>query len=152
MCDAILQCCKDLDSIGSQLPIAYGSRFYKVLPRGSRTRSLLADLVAWTTTSLEVDRLKQNRSELLHSSFLMDVLQAMTRRFMSSGTSISPLKEADPSCKYHSHSRRELCYRKKAERFVICLYCCLPRGSPLSPDKKRAAPADGQSSTAKRQR
>jgi hypothetical protein len=118
VCDAILRCCKDLDWLGSQFPIAYGSHFYDVLPPDSRTRSLVADLVVWTTTDLQVDRLRQNNSSVLHSDFLMDVLHAMVIRCTSPGTLTSPLKEPDMSCKYHSHSQWDTCYKETAERYI----------------------------------
>jgi hypothetical protein len=113
VCDAILQCSQDLQSIGSRYPVRYGALFFKRLPEGSLTRSMIANLVAWTTTYLDVKDHNDRYSHMAQLDYPSAVLEAMARKFLSQGSSISPLREPKMSCKYHSHGDKELCYRKK---------------------------------------
>jgi hypothetical protein len=122
--DAILQCCQELQSHGATLTNSYGLSFYKVLPPGSPGRSMIANLVAWTTSFDELDGLKDGYldnepySDKKPSNYLMDVLHAVARRCLSPSTSISPLQEPETSCKYHSHGDETVCYRKKKTEYA----------------------------------
>jgi hypothetical protein len=93
VCDVILQCCQDLQSIGIAYPMEYGSRIYKLLPERSPTRSLIANVVAWTTTYRGIESFNNEHSDTTHADYPLDVLQAMAKRFLSPGTSTSPLVE-----------------------------------------------------------
>jgi hypothetical protein len=117
-CDAILQCCEALQSLGTEFPITYISYFYKAIPEGLSTRSLIANVIAWTTTSKQVDSVKRHHANKVHPDFLVDMLHAMAKRFLSPGKSISPLKEPNMSCEYHSHGDEKPCYRKKKTGYV----------------------------------
>jgi hypothetical protein len=118
VCDALLQCCHDLASIRYQFPVTIAPSFYKDIPNGSPIRSLIVDVIAWTTTHSGVARLEHIHRDDVHPDFTMDLLLAVTKRFMSLGTSTSPLQEPKLSCKYHSHGDEKECYRKKEIGYV----------------------------------
>jgi hypothetical protein len=156
VCDAILQCCQDLNSAGERFPASYGFSFYSAIPQGSPTRSLIANVVTYTAEYVDVVHFKDVFLDAMHSDFIMDVLQAMAKRWMKSDSSpTSPLWEPEASCKYHSHGDHTICYKKKDKGYVprrSIYLTSLTQDRLLSPDKKRPAPADGESLDAKRQR
>jgi hypothetical protein len=118
VCDALFHVCRDFQSTGMVFPISSAQGFYKVIPQGSPIRSLIADVIAWTTTHSHIDLLKCYYSLDAHPDLVMDLLHAMSKRFLSPGTSTSPLREPKLSCKYHSHGDEKECYRKKEIGYV----------------------------------
>ena len=120
--DALLQCTTELQSHGVAFPNSYGLVFYKVIPEGSPTRLLIADLVAWTTCAKGMRGLRNHRDARFdkdeHADFIMDVLESVTNRFMSATPSTSPLEGWETSCKYHSHGDDKPCYRNKTKTYV----------------------------------
>jgi len=120
--DAMIQIAKEFRSHGCIFSRPTASFIYDVIPEGSPTRSLVADLVAWTATWQQIRLLRVDRTgEKVesHPDFISDVLQALALKHISPQTSISPLLMDETSCKYHSHGDEKPCYRKKkAEKYV----------------------------------
>jgi hypothetical protein len=121
VCDALFHVCRDSQSTGMVFPISFAQGFYKVIPQGSPIRSLVADVIAWTTTYSTIGSVKRHYPDYVHPDFLMDLLHAMSKRFLSPGTSTSPLRKPKLSCKYHSHGDEKECYRKKRDRVCYTL-------------------------------
>jgi hypothetical protein len=118
VCDAILQCCREIESHEARFTITQDLSFYRVLPPGSPTRSMLANVVAQSTSFEKLNNLKPVYGNRPHPDLLMDILHAVAERFLSPRTSISPLQEPENSCKYHSHGEETVCYRKKETGYV----------------------------------
>ena len=120
---AIAQCTEDLASKMPVFPTRFGVEFYDVVPEGSSTRSLVADLAAWTSPAEPIESLKRGpsaqQSKEAHADFTMDVFQALTHRFMATSAPISPLEVWKTSCKYHSHGDDKPCYREKNKEYVV---------------------------------
>jgi len=113
--DAILQCTAEMKSHGISFPGSFGPQFYKVIPQGSPSRSLVANLTAWNGSAQHIAALRACQGSEEHADFIMDVQEAVTRRFMLATPSTSPLEGWETSCKYHSHGDDKPCYRNKTK-------------------------------------
>jgi hypothetical protein len=115
--DAIVQCSKEMQSVKLGYPLLYGTRLYDIVPEGSPTRSLVADIVAWTTDTRSVRAMRKTLEagplREIHSDFALDVLEATIERFNPTSPATSPLKGSDTGCKYHSHGDEKPCYKTK---------------------------------------
>ncbi|KAF1964132.1 hypothetical protein BU23DRAFT_575945 [Bimuria novae-zelandiae CBS 107.79] len=102
----------------------HGSFLYEALPPGSPLRTIVADTSAWYSCLERIEFIKKSShlsDKAQHPDFVMDVLQALARRFMSMSAVNSPLLGWETSCKYHSHNKEKICYREKLEGHVYDL-------------------------------
>ncbi|KAF1849362.1 uncharacterized protein K460DRAFT_415740 [Cucurbitaria berberidis CBS 394.84] len=134
--DGIIQCAAELQRFKLGFPAYQGSCFYDDTPCGSPTRQLIKDLCAWTSDECMIGSMGKSKEDR-HPDFIMDLLQAVTWRFMSSNPGTSPLEGWETSCKYHCHGKEKPCYRKKSTR-------------SSEPTKKRAVPDDTEPQPSKR--
>jgi hypothetical protein len=116
--DAILQCTAELHEIGAPVPITFGSHMFEGIPEGAPVRLLVTELIAWTNSGEDIADLHRKESKNEHPDFIMELLQAVAKRFMSEIPATSPLEDWEKSCKYHSHGDEKPCYRNKAVEYV----------------------------------
>jgi hypothetical protein len=116
--DALLQCTAELPKLGASFPVTFGSSVFEEVPEGAPVRSLVVNLIAWTNSGRQIIDLHRKESGNHHPDFVMELLRAVAKRFMSEAPGTSPLEGWETSCKYHSHRDEKPCYRKKAEEYV----------------------------------
>jgi hypothetical protein len=117
--DAMIQCMIELQTLKRAFPVEKGPSMIAKLPEASPTRTLIFELVAWTTSEAQMqqicDQQREHPTEKQYLDFMIGVSMALASRFTSPTPTMSPLegwKSPGTVCKYHSHGEEKACYLK----------------------------------------
>lgn len=115
--DSLIQCVSELQRNSVVFPPSYGSKFYQNVPDGSPTRKLITDIIVWVMGGAGLRALPAER-DAMEPELIMDLLLAVTGRYVSLKPDKYPFNKWQTSCKYHCHGDEKPCYRKKASTYV----------------------------------
>jgi hypothetical protein len=119
--DAMVQCMVELQAVKCGFPIDEGLKMMANIPESSPTRDLIFDLVAWTTSEVQMRdicvKLREHPTKVEYLDFMAGISIAMASRLTTSTLPpTSPLegwKSPETACEYHSHTGEENhCYLK----------------------------------------
>ena len=115
--DSLMQCVIELQGRSAVFSPSYGSKFYQNVPDGSPTRKLITDIIVWGNRGAALRALPA-KIDTMEPDLIMDLLLAVTGRYVSLKPDKYPFDKWQTSCKYHCHGDEKVCYRQKASTYV----------------------------------